>query len=107
MRSFYCSDQFVKFQLHGSTAPGRLGSCMAYRGGLSTIRATAAGNGLDHLGLFTVVAVDQMTDVDDALVAGVGTQALKAGVVRLYSVVVILNGWVRVGCARLFGVHSL
>ena len=22
MRSFYCSDQFVKFQLHGSTVPG-------------------------------------------------------------------------------------
>jgi hypothetical protein len=29
----------------------------------------------------------------------------EASVVRLYSVVVILGGWVRVGCARLFGVH--
>jgi len=27
--------------------------------------------------------------------------------VSLYSVVVILGEWVRVGCARLFGVHSL
>jgi hypothetical protein len=26
--------------------------------------------------------------------------------VRLYGVVVILSGWVRVGCARLSGVHS-
>jgi hypothetical protein len=29
----------------------------------------------------------------------------EASVVRLYSVVVILAGWVRVGCARLCGVH--
>jgi hypothetical protein len=33
-------------------------------------------------------------------------QALKTGVVRLYGVVVILGGWVRVGCARLCGVHE-
>jgi DNA-binding SARP family transcriptional activator len=39
-----------------------------------------------------------------AIVAGVG--ALEAGVMRLYGVVVILGGWVRVGCARLCGVHS-
>src|SRR5215217_7844561 len=32
--------------------------------------------------------------------------ALEAGVVRLYGVVVILGRWVRVGCARLCGVHS-
>jgi hypothetical protein len=32
--------------------------------------------------------------------------ALKASVVRLYGIVVILSGWVRVGCARLSGVHS-
>ena len=24
---------------------------------------------------------------------------------RLYGVVLLLSGWVRVGCARLFGVH--
>jgi hypothetical protein len=36
----------------------------------------------------------------------VGAQTLKAGVVRLYSVVVMVTGWVRVGCARLCGVHK-
>jgi len=53
--------------------------------------AAAAGQGLDDLYLFAVVADDHMTDVDDALVAGVG--ALEAGVTRLYGVVVILGGW--------------
>src|ERR687893_418733 len=32
--------------------------------------------------------------------------AFEAGVVRLYSIVVILSGWVRVGCARLCCVHE-
>ena len=32
--------------------------------------------------------------------------AVHAGVVRLYAVVVIVSGWVRVGCARLSSVHS-
>jgi hypothetical protein len=64
--------------------------------GLSAIRALAAGNGLDHFDLFAGTEVlDKVSDVDDALVAGVG--ALKAGVVRLYGVVVILSGSVRVG----------
>jgi hypothetical protein len=35
-----------------------------------------------------------------------GTRTLQAGVVSLYGVVVILGRWVRVGCARLRGVHS-
>ena len=39
-----------------------------------------------------------------AVVAGMGT--LKAGVIRLYGVVLLLSGWVRVGCARLSSVHS-
>src|SRR5215218_6232201 len=39
--------------------------------------------------------------------AGVGAQALKAGVVRLHSVVVILSRWVRVGCARLLYGHEV
>jgi hypothetical protein len=43
--------------------------------------AAAAGHGLEDLYLFAVVADDQMPDVDDALVAGVG--ALQASVVRL------------------------
>jgi hypothetical protein len=60
------------------------------RVGLSTIRAAAARNGLDD---FDLVADDQMTDVDDALVAGVG--ALEASVVRLYGVVVVLGRWKR------------
>jgi hypothetical protein len=63
------------------------------RVGLSTIRAAAARNGLDDFDLFAIVADDQMTDVDDALVAGVG--ALEASVVRLYGVVVVLGRWKR------------
>ena len=43
---------------------------------------------------------------DQPVRAGVRAQALKTGVVRLYSVVVIFGGWVRVGCARLSSVHS-
>jgi hypothetical protein len=43
--------------------------------------AAAAGHGLEDLYLFAVVADDQMPDVDDALVAGVG--ALQASVVRV------------------------
>src|SRR5215204_5215356 len=34
-----------------------------------------------------------------------GTRTLQASVVSLYSVVVLLSGWVRLGCARLCGVH--
>jgi hypothetical protein len=59
--------------------------------------------GLDDLDIFAV-HFDQKADVDDAVYAGVRT--LQASVVRLYSVVVILGGWVRVGCARLWGVHE-
>ena len=35
-----------------------------------------------------------------------GAQTLKAGVVRHYSVVLIVSGWVRVWCARLCGVNG-
>jgi DNA-binding XRE family transcriptional regulator len=45
-----------------------------------------------------------VADEYPARVAGAGT--LEAGVVDLYGVVVILSRWVRVGCARLCGVHS-
>ena len=76
-----------------------------HRSGLSAIRATAAGDGLYDLDLFAGTGVlDKVTDVDDALVAGVG--ALEAGVMRLCGVVMILSRWVR-GCARLSGVHSV
>jgi len=54
-----------------------------------------AGNGLEDLYFFAGTGVlDNMPDVDDALVAGVG--ALQASVMRLYGVVMILDGWVRV-----------
>jgi hypothetical protein len=63
--------------------------------GLSAIRAAAAGNGLYDLDLFAGTGVlDNMPDVDDALYAGMG--ALKAGVMRLYGVVVLVGGWVRI-----------
>src|SRR5919112_3839105 len=40
--------------------------------GLSAIRATAAGNGLEDFGLFTGTGVlDKMPDVDDTIGAGV------------------------------------
>ena len=69
---------------------------------LSAICAPAAG-----VGRFSLLAIlVYVADEDPAVCAGVGAQALETGVVRLYSVVVILSGWVRVGCARLFGVHS-
>jgi hypothetical protein len=57
---------------------------------LLTFTAAAAGQRLDSLDLFTVVAGDQMADVDDALVAGVRAQPLQAGVVRLYGVVIVV-----------------
>jgi hypothetical protein len=36
------------------------------------MRTTVAGDGLDYLDLFAVVAHDQATEEDDALAAGVG-----------------------------------
>jgi hypothetical protein len=64
----------------------------------------AARQYLYDLDLFAGTGVlDKMPDVDDAIGAGVG--ALKAGVMRLYGVVVILGGWVRVGWARLLCGH--
>ena len=60
--------------------------------------ASPTRNGLDDFDLFAGTGVlDNMPDVDDAIVADVG--ALKAGVMRLYSVVLGLSRWVRVGCA--------
>jgi hypothetical protein len=60
---------------------------------------------LKELGLFAIFANYQMADVDDAVYAGVGAQALESGVVRLYGVVVILGGWVRCVRGRLSRVH--
>jgi hypothetical protein len=54
--------------------------------------ASPTRNGLYDLDLFAVL-FDQMAYVDDAISAGVG--ALKAGVMRLYGVVLMLGGLVR------------
>ena len=46
--------------------------------------AAAARHGLDDLDLFAGTGVlDKMPDVDDAISAGAGAQALETGVVRL------------------------
>jgi hypothetical protein len=51
----------------------------------------------------SLLGLDNAAKEDPAIHAGVG--ALEAGVVSLYSVVVIIGGWVRVGCARLLCGH--
>ena len=65
---------------------------VAWPSTLLTFAAAAAGQRLDSLELFTVVAGDQMADVDSAVYAGVRTQALETGVVRLYGVVIVVMG---------------
>jgi DNA-binding XRE family transcriptional regulator len=73
--------------------------------GLSAIRAAAARHALvlDNLAIKVVLRLDNAANEHPAVHAGVG--ALEAGVVCLYGIVLILSGWVRVGCARLCGVH--
>ena len=77
-------------------------------------RASPTGNALEDLDLFAVVAHDQATDEDDALVAdagalvlilGIGIAVIVIGVGVVIAVILLLTGWVRVGCARLCGVH--
>jgi hypothetical protein len=79
-------------------------------------RASPTGNALEDLDLFAVVAHDQATDEDDALVAGVGALVLIVVIVIAVIVLVvvivvvailILSGWARVGCARLRCVHEV
>jgi hypothetical protein len=67
--------------------------------GLSAIRAAAAGVGGFSLLTVLVYVADEYPTFE------AGTRTLQASVVRLYSVVVILSRWVRVGCARLCSVH--
>jgi len=67
--------------------------------GLSAIRATAA-----TVGGFPLLAV-LIYVADEHPPVYAGTRTLQAGVVGLYSVVLLLSRWVRVGCARLCGVH--
>jgi hypothetical protein len=81
---------------------------------LSAICALAARNGVEDLNLFAVVAHDQATDEDEALVAdagslvlilGIGIAVIVIGVGVVIAVILVLTGWMRVGCARLCGVH--
>jgi hypothetical protein len=74
--------------------------------GLPAIRAAAARHALvlNDLAIKVVLGLDNAAKEHPAIHAGVG--ALEVGVVSLYGVVMILGGWVRVGCARLCGVHS-
>src|ERR671914_686948 len=62
--------------------------------GLSAIRAAAARHALvlDDLAIKVVLGLDNAAKEHPAVHAGVGAQALEAGVVRLNSVVVILSG---------------
>ena len=73
---------------------------------LSASCAAAARHALvlDDLAIKVVLGLDNAVKEHPAVHAGVG--ALETGVVRLYAVVVIVSGWVRVGCARLSSVHS-
>src|SRR5215207_10190930 len=79
----------------------------SYGLGLSASFASAAAARhalvLDDLAIKVVLGLDNAAKEHPAVHAGVG--ALEAGVVSLYAVVLILGGWVRVGCARLCGVH--
>jgi hypothetical protein len=70
--------------------------------------ASPTRNGFYDLDLFAGTGVlDKVPDVDDAFVAGVGAQALETAELRLYSVVLLLDRWVRMGCARLCGGHEV
>jgi hypothetical protein len=71
----------------------------SYGLGLSAIRAAAARHAL----VLDDLAIKVMLRLDNAAKEH---PAVHAGVVRLYAVVVIVRGWVRVGCARLSSVHS-
>ena len=68
-------------------------------------RAAAAGHALvlHNYAIKIMSGLHNATNEHPAVHAGVG--AIEAGVVRLYAVVLLL-GWVRVGCARLSSVHS-
>jgi hypothetical protein len=88
-----------------SAAALALGAHDLYAALVDVASASPARNGVEDLYLFAVFGNNKMADVDDAVYAGVGAQALETRVVRLYGVVVILSRRVR-GCARLWGVHE-
>ena len=75
--------------------------------GLSVIRALAARHEIDDLDLFAGTGVlDKMPDVDGAIGAGVGALVENDVVVLVEMRIMILSGWVRVGCARLLCGHE-
>ena len=76
----------------------------SYGLGLSASFASAAAAAVGSFPLLAMLV--DVADEHPAIYAGVRAQALESRVVGLYGVVVILGGWMRVGCARLFGVHS-
>src|SRR5215203_6857227 len=74
---------------------------MGVRPVLSAVRAAKA-----PVGCFPLLsALVHVANEHPAARAGVGPQAIEAGVVRLYCVVVILGGWICAGCARLLCGH--
>jgi hypothetical protein len=76
------------------------GAFVRHSTALSAFRAAAATVG----GFPLLAALVCVADEYPTLKTRAGT--LQASVMRLYSVVVILGRWVRVGCARLCSVHS-
>src|SRR5215211_7435722 len=78
----------------------------SYGLGLSASFASAAAARVGGFPLLAVLVY--VADEHPAIYARAGTQPLEARVVRLYGVVVvvILGGWARTRCARLFGVHK-
>src|SRR5215207_2122770 len=73
----------------------RLGSRLAWA---SSATAAAVG-GFSLLAILIYVA-------DEHPAAIAGAQTLQASVVSCYGVVLLLGGWVRVGCARLLYGHE-
>jgi hypothetical protein len=66
--------------------------------GLSAIRAAAARHALvlDDLAIKVVLGLDNAANEHPAVHASTGAQALNAAELRLYSVVLLLGGWVRI-----------
>ena len=85
-------------------APSLVAAAWGIGVGLSASFASATAARVGGFPFLTVLVI--VANEYTAIYARVGTQALEAGVVRLYSVVLILGGWVRVRCARLCGVHG-
>jgi hypothetical protein len=90
----------------GPEGSGPMVAAWAIGVGLSASCAAATRHALvlDDLAIRVVLGLDN--GAKDHPAAHAGARTLEAGVVRLYGVVVIVRGWVRMRCARLSGVHS-